>query len=125
MSENRLISVVDDDPFARDAIGDLIQSLGYRVVTFPSAEQFLEAACVWEVACLITDLQMPGMSGLDLQNRLRAAGYDTPVIFVTAYPEDRFRARALSAGAIGFLSKPFAEESLIGCINSALANTRQ
>jgi FixJ family two-component response regulator len=67
---------------------------------------------------------MPGMSSLDLHNRLRAAGYDTPVIFVTAHPEDGFRTRALNAGAVGFLSKPFAEESLIGFINSALTNTR-
>jgi FixJ family two-component response regulator len=119
-----LIAVVDDDPIARGAIGDLIQSLGYRVVTFPSAEQFLESACVREVACLITDLQMPGMSGFDLHNRLRAEGHDTPVIFVTAYLEDRFRTRVLNAGAVGVLGKPFAEESLIGCINSALANTR-
>jgi FixJ family two-component response regulator len=125
LSKTRLISVVDDDPFARGAIGDLVESLGYRVMTFRSAEQFLESTHVGEVACLITDLQMPGMSGLDLQSRLRIDGYDTRVIFVTAHPEDRFRTRAMNAGAVGFLSKPFAEESLIGCINGGLANTRQ
>jgi FixJ family two-component response regulator len=125
LSEPRLISVVDDDPIARSAIGDLIESLGYQVATVSSAERFLESANIGEVACLITDLQMPGMSGLDLQSRLRTDGYDTRVIFVTAYPEDRFRKRAMNAGAVGFLSKPFAEESLISCLRSALANTRQ
>jgi len=120
-----VISIVDDDSFARDAIGELIQSLGYQALTFHSAQQFLESGRVGEVACLITDLQMPGISGLDLQDRLRSDGYETPVIFISAYPEDRFRTRALNAGAVGFLSKPFMEDSLIGCINSALANIRR
>jgi FixJ family two-component response regulator len=125
LSETRLISIVDDDPFARDAIGDLIQSLGYRPVTFPSAEHFLDSDCVGEAACLITDLQMPGMTGLDLQNHLQAAGYDTPIIVISAFPEERFRTRALNAGAVAFLSKPFEEESLIDCINTALAKPRE
>src|SRR5437879_4685207 len=125
LSEARVISIVEDDPFARDAIGDFIQSLGYRAVTFSSAEQFLDSGRVGEVACLITDLQMPGMSGLDLQNHLQAAGYDTPVIFISAFPEDRFRTRALNAGALAFLSKPFEEKSLIDCINIALTRPQQ
>ena len=125
LSGSSTISIVDDDPFARDAIGDLIQSLGYRAVTFPSAEQFLDSGRVGEVACLIADVQMPGMSGFDLQNHLQAAGYDTPVIFITAFPEDRFRTRALNAGALAFLSKPFEEKSLIGCIDLALASHQQ
>jgi FixJ family two-component response regulator len=120
-----VISIVDDDPFARDAIGDLIQSLGYQAVTFPSAEQFLDSGSIGEVACLITDLQMPGMTGLDLQDYLQTAGYDTPVIFISAFPEERFRTRALNAGAVAFLSKPFAEDSLIGSINIALAKPQQ
>jgi len=125
LSGTSMISIVDDDPFARDAIEDLIQSLGYRAVTFPSAEHFLDSGCVGEVACLITDLQMPGMTGLELQNHLQAAGYDTPVIVISAFPEERFRTRALNAGAVAFLSKPLEEESLIGCINTALATPRQ
>lgn len=125
MSGTSVISIVDDDPFARDAIGDLIQSLGYRAVTFPSAEQFLDSGRVGEVACLIADLQMPGMSGFDLQNHLQAAGYDTPVIFISAFAEERFRTRALNAGAVAFLGKPFEEASLIGCINLALAKHHQ
>jgi FixJ family two-component response regulator len=95
------------------------------VITFRSAEQFLESVRIGEVACLITNLHLPGMSGLDLQSRLRTYGYDTRVIFITAYPEERFRTRAMNAGAVEFLSKPFTEESLICCVKSALANTRQ
>jgi FixJ family two-component response regulator len=125
LSATTVISIVDDDPFARDAIGELIESLGYQAIPFSSAEQFLDSGRVADVACLITDLQMPGISGLDLQDRLQAAGYDTPVIFISAYPEDRFRTRALNAGAVGFLSKPFLEDSLIACINSALANKQR
>jgi FixJ family two-component response regulator len=120
----QMISIVDDDPFARDAIRESIQSLGYQAVSFSSAEQFLESGCIGEVACLIIDVQMPGMSGLDLQNRLRLETYDTPIIFISAFPEERFRTRALNAGAVAFLSKPFDEQSLIDCINSALATPR-
>jgi FixJ family two-component response regulator len=119
--EALVISIVDDDSFARDAIGELVQSLGYRTVTFPSAEDFLESGCVGETACLITDLQMPGMNGLDLQTQLRADGYDTPIIFVSAFPEERFRSRALKAGAVGFLNKPFEEQCLVDCIRTAVA----
>jgi FixJ family two-component response regulator len=120
-AESPMISIIDDDDTARDAIGDLVQSLGYRSVRFPSARQFLESDCLAETACLITDLQMPGMNGLELQEHLRVEGFATPVILVSAYAEDRFRARALNAGAIAFLSKPFREEALIECINTALA----
>jgi FixJ family two-component response regulator len=115
-----VISIVDDDKFAGDAIGELVRSLGYQTAVFPSAEQFLESGRIEETACLITDLQMPGMSGIDLQSRLRDDGFDTPVIFVSAFPEERYRNRALDAGAIAFLSKPFEEQSLVECINAAL-----
>lgn len=115
-----MISIVDDDRPTGDAIGELVRSLGYRTAVFPSAEQFLESGRIGETACLITDLQMPGMSGLDLQNRLRDEGFLTPVIFVSAFPEERYRTRALDAGAVAFLSKPFEEQSLVACINAAL-----
>jgi FixJ family two-component response regulator len=124
LPEAQVISIVDDDPFARDAIWESIQSLGYQAVSFSSAEQFLESGRIGEVACLIIDLQMSGMSGLDLQNCLRLEGYDTPIIFISAFPEERFRTRALKAGAVAFLSKPFDEQLLIGCINSVLAKPR-
>jgi FixJ family two-component response regulator len=120
LPEALVISIVDDDGFARDGIGELVRSLGYQTALFPSAEQFLESGRIGETACLITDLQMPGMSGFDLQTRLRDDGFDTPIIFVSAFPEERYRARALHAGAIAFLSKPFAEQSLVECINAAL-----
>lgn len=116
-----MISIIDDDSLVRESIGDLISSLGYKALTFASAEQFLESGRAAETACLITDLQMPGLSGLDLQEQLLKAGYRTPVIFVTAYPRDRARERALDAGAIAFLSKPFDGTSLISAVKSALA----
>ena len=121
MPEALVISIVDDDRPTGDAIGELVRSLGYRTAVFPSAEQFLESGRIGETACLITDLQMPGMSGLDLQNRLRDEGFLTPVIFVSAFPEERYRTRALDAGAVAFLSKPFEEQSLVACINAALS----
>jgi FixJ family two-component response regulator len=120
LRETLVISIVDDDRFAGDAIGEFVRSLGYRTAVFPSAEQFLESGCIGETACLITDLQMPGMSGLDLQVRLRDDGFDTPIIFISAFPEERYRTRALDAGAVAFLSKPFEEQSLVECINAAL-----
>ena len=120
MPEPFVISIVDDHRFARDPIGELVRSLGYRTAVFQSAEQFLESGCIEETACLITDLQMPGMSGFDLQIRLRDDGFDTPIIFVSAFPEERCPTRALDAGAVAFLSKPFEERLLVECINAAL-----
>lgn len=120
-----MISIVEDDAFAREAIEELIQSLGFRATTFASAEQFLQSGCLDEVACLITDLQMPGMNGLDLQNRLREDGYDVPIVFISAFAEERVRTRALKAGAFAFLRKPFQEQTLIDCINSALAEPQR
>src|SRR5215831_3508048 len=107
------ISIIDDDPIVREAIADLVQSLGYEAATFESAEQFLASGAVAETSCLITDLQMPGRSGLDLQKQILAEGHQTPVIFVTAFPEENFKNRAMNAGAVAFLSKPFPEDSLI------------
>jgi len=116
-----MISIVDDDISVRESIRDLIESLGSEVATFESAERFLEAACLPETSCLITDLQMPGLSGLDLQSRLIVDGQYIPVIFVTAFPGERFRRDAMNAGAVGFLSKPFDENALISCLGSALS----
>jgi FixJ family two-component response regulator len=120
LSENRMISIVDDDAMARDGIRELVESLGYKAVTFVSAEHFLESGVVGDTLCLITDIQMPGLSGLELQERLQAQGHRTPVILITAYPSEQQRTRALGAGAIGFLSKPFAEQSLIDCLSVAV-----
>lgn len=117
-----VISIIDDDACAREGMEALISSLGYRVLTFASAEQFVASGSIEDTTCLITDLQMPGMSGLDLQRNLVEAGHHTPLIFVTAYPDERKRARAINAGAIGFLIKPFDEQSLIACLSLAVAS---
>jgi FixJ family two-component response regulator len=119
MSENALISIIDDDALARDGIGELIESLGYKAVTFNSAESFLQSGVIAETTCVITDLQMPGLNGLELQEALQSRGYSTPVIVLTAYPNGRDRARALNNGAVGFLSKPFDDRSLMKCLTAA------
>jgi FixJ family two-component response regulator len=114
-----MISIVDDDKSFREAAKMLVKSLGYAAATFASAEEFLESGRLRNTACLITDVRMPGMSGVDLQSHLLANGHRTPVIFVTAHPEERLRERALAAGALGFLNKPFREENLIACLDRA------
>jgi FixJ family two-component response regulator len=115
-----LIAIVDDDALARDGVGELVQSLGYRTAAFSSAEHFLQSNVITETACLITDLQMPGQNGLELQEALHSQGYCTPVILITAYPNEQQRKRALDNGAVGFLGKPFDEASLIRCITAAI-----
>jgi FixJ family two-component response regulator len=124
LAKNAVISIVDDDKSVREAAKMLIRSLGYATETFASAEEFLESGRLCDTACLITDVQMPGMSGVDLQSHLTTNGHRTPVIFVTAYPEEGVRARALDAGAFGFLGKPFSEDSLIACLDRALEHYR-
>jgi FixJ family two-component response regulator len=120
MSQTQLVSIVDDDPLAREGIRELVESLGYKARAFVSAQDFLQSGAVATTRCLITDLQMPGLSGLDLQDRLQAQGYQTPVILITAYPNEKHRSRAMSAGAIGFLSKPFEEQCLVDCLSVAM-----
>jgi FixJ family two-component response regulator len=115
-----VISIIDDDEAVREATEGLIRSLGYAAATFASAEEFLQSDRVRQTSCLITDVQMRGLNGIELQGRLAAAGHRMPIIFVTAFPEERIRARALEAGACGFLSKPFSDESLIGHLDRAL-----
>jgi FixJ family two-component response regulator len=117
-----MISIVDDDAAVREAARTLLRSMGYAAVAFASAEEFLQSGRLSETACLITDVQMPGMSGIDLQRHLAAIGAALPMIFVTAYPDERARAHALAAGAFGYLPKPFSEESLIACLDRALAH---
>lgn len=116
-----VISIVDDDAWARSGLEDLILSLGYKTLTFESAEQFIQSGDIDQTACLITDLQMPGWSGLELQSHLRREGYRIPIIFVTAFPTEQHRARALEDGAIGFLNKPFDAQSLVDCLAHAVA----
>jgi FixJ family two-component response regulator len=120
MSENSLIAVVDDDEAIREATESLIRSVGFRVVVFPSAEDFLRSSHLQDTACLIVDVRMPGMSGLELQRQLAAANYSTPIIFITAHGDEEARARALRAGAVAFLDKPFSDEVLLRAVQAAL-----
>jgi PAS domain S-box-containing protein len=120
MSEVSLISIVDDDALALDGIAALVESLGYNVVTFTSAEHFLGSDVIAETTCLITDMQMPGLSGLELQEALQSQGHQTPVIVITGYPNEKHQTRALANGAVGYLSKPFDEQTLIDCLTVAI-----
>ena len=115
-----VISIVDDDQSFREAMTGLVRSLGYGTAAFASSEDFLQSDQPDDTACVITDVQMPGLSGVELQSRLIAQGNRTPIIFVTAFPEERIRARALAAGAVGFLSKPFSDDRLVEYIHAAL-----
>ena len=120
MMDSPVISIIDDDPSVRKATDGLVRSLGYRSLTFASAEDFLESDHIDDTSCVITDVQMPGLSGVELQSVLIARGARLPMIFITAFPEDRIRRSVLEAGAIGFLSKPFEEAVLIEHLQAAL-----
>ena len=115
-----VISIVDDDQWVREATSAFVRSLGYAVATFASAEDFLESARVDDTSCLITDVQMPGLNGVELQSRLIADGHPMPIIGITANPEESIRTQMLEAGAVGILSKPFNDECLIDCLTTAL-----
>jgi FixJ family two-component response regulator len=120
MFEDEQISIIDNDTLARYGVVALVESLGYKAVSFSSAEHFLESGAITETTCLITDVRMPGLSGLELQEALRAQGHRTPVILMTAYPNESRRNRAVAGGAVGFLSKPFDDTSLIECLAAAI-----
>jgi FixJ family two-component response regulator len=120
LNEVPAISIIDDDESVRAATESLIRSLGYVAYTFASAEEFLQSPRMGDTSCLISDVQMPNMSGLDLQDHLAAHGYRTPMIFITAFPDAASKARALKAGAVCFLNKPFNEKTLLRCLAEAL-----
>lgn len=121
-SDARLISiaVIDDDKSVRSAMKTLIRSLGYSVAAFGSARAFLESDAIQSASCLITDIHMPEMSGIELQRHLSAAGHRTPIIFITGRPDDATRARVIGDGAVGYLSKPLHARSLLALLNQAL-----
>jgi len=119
-----LISIVDDDESIRKGLGRLLKSVGFEVHGFGSAEEFLTSGDRQRSSCLILDLRMPGMDGLELQSRLVADDWQIPVIFLTAHSDEQARAQALKAGAIDFVSKPFNEESLIRDVNKAVDQHR-
>jgi FixJ family two-component response regulator len=124
LSTLSVISVIDDDASVRAAAKNLLRSHGYTVHTFASAEEFLRSAQLNDTSCVIADVQMPVMSGLDLLTLMRTQGYRAPFIFITAFPDESVRARAFNAGAIGFLAKPFAGPTLIKYLATALEGHR-
>ena len=116
----KAISIVDDDKSVRTALETLMRSLGHNVSTFGSAEEFLESEKLHDTSCLITDVQMPSLTGIDLQDRLIADGCRIPIIFITGHPDDNVRARGMNAGAVGFLVKPVDADHLSGYLDKAL-----
>jgi FixJ family two-component response regulator len=119
--EQPLISIIDDDDSLRAALAGLIRSLGYRTSAHASAEDFLAAGVAAQSACIVSDIQMPGLSGIDLKRRLTLDGCATPVIMITARTETGLRERAFASGALCVLQKPFAAEALMECLDQALA----
>jgi FixJ family two-component response regulator len=119
-----IISIVDDDDAVRDAMKLLMRSLGYHASTFGSANEFLNSEQVDDTSCLITDVQMPGLSGIELQDRLIARGHRIPIIFITGYPDENLRMRAMKAGAIAFLTKPPNHDHLLDYLEMALKANR-
>lgn len=117
-----IVSVVDDDESVRVSLAALVRSLGHVAHDFASAENFLASGELENTDCLITDVQMPGMSGLDLQQAIIARGARIPMIFITAFPEERLRAQVLAAGALGLLAKPYDGDVLVKLIETALSS---
>jgi len=119
-----VISIIDDDPSVREGTMDLLNSMGFAAEAFERANDFLNSNRLQSTACLIADVQMPGMTGLELHNRLVGSGNTIPTILITAFPNDRDRARALQNGVRCYLTKPFNETELLTCIREALKNWR-
>ena len=120
MPKTSLVSVVEDDQFFRESMRRLMRSLGYGVETFPSAADFLASPRLVETACLIADVHMPAMTGLELHRRLIDMGHAIPTILVTAYPDNDVRARVLNDGVVCYLRKPVDEKHLMRCLHTAL-----
>jgi FixJ family two-component response regulator len=125
LSNSEIISIVDDDASARVATDRLVRSLGWRARTFASGEEFLQSPQLADTRCLVSDVQMPRLDGLELQRRLIAQGHRIPIIFMTAFPDAATHARAMAAGAVCFLTKPFDAPTLTECIKTALRQQRQ
>jgi len=115
-----LISVVDDDESVRRTTKLLVESYGYRTAVFDSAKSFLKCDQLYDTSCLVVDVNMPGMNGLVFQSYLFAEGYSIPIVFITAYGYKEIRRRAMLAGAVAFLDKPFSDQQLLNSIRSAL-----
>ena len=124
LSKAPLVAIVEDDEFVRGSMRRLMRSLGYPVEAFPSAADFLAFRRLDETACLIADIQMPGMTGVELYARLIEAGHKIPTILVTAYPDEARRARALKGGIAGYLLKPFDDNDLVDCVRKAVEGSK-
>jgi FixJ family two-component response regulator len=120
LSRQFVISIIDDDVWVRDATASYVRSRGYPVATFASAEDFLQSADLDRTTCAVIDIQLPGLSGIDLHRELRAAGHTMPVIFITALTHEEVRTRVTAAGAVGFLRKPFKASAFDRCLDSVL-----
>jgi FixJ family two-component response regulator len=120
MPMNHVISILDDDPSVREGTMDMLNSMGFVAISFERADEFLEFDRLYSTACLIADMRLPGMTGLELYEHMLESDKAVPTILVTAFPDDRDRARALRAGVLCYLIKPFNESELLACIRSAL-----
>jgi FixJ family two-component response regulator len=125
MALDQFIAIVDDDPAVRQAAGNLFRSMGLKARAFASAEEFLSCGAVDDVSCLVLDVQMPGMGGLNLQSHLAASGRHVPIVFVTGYPDDGVRTKAMESGAVCFLTKPFEEGDLLDGLRTALTTNHE
>jgi FixJ family two-component response regulator len=123
MPNASIISIVDDDPSVREGLADLVNSMGYQAETFKRAEHFLKSHWLRDTSCLIVDVQMPEMTGLELYSTLAGLGVKIPTIMITAFPNKDDRDRALNAGVCCYLTKPFKKGELITCIRSTLGHT--
>src|ERR1700675_672968 len=120
VEKTKMVAIVDDDDLMRGALQGLLKSVGLPTQAFASAEEFLKSGEQHQVGCLVTDIRMPGMSGLELQSKLNADQCRIPTIFITAHGDEKMRMQALRAGAVEFLAKPFDDEALLGSVRAAL-----
>jgi FixJ family two-component response regulator len=120
LSRNQVVAIVDDDRSVREALADLLQVEGFPARTFEDGPSLLADPAIDEVACVITDLRMPGMNGLELQRRLRARAPSLPIVVITSSADEKLQARATAEGALAWLSKPVSDAELLACLRSAL-----
>jgi FixJ family two-component response regulator len=120
LRETTIVSIVDDDESIRDSVSALVRSLGYTPYAYPSAEDFLNSGAAESADCLVADIQMPGMTGIELQQALVTNGSRLPIIFITAVPDDHVTQKVLAAGAVCLLKKPCDGDVLVNCIESVL-----
>ena len=125
MAERPLVVIVDDDQSLRNATRDLLKAAGFSTATFEDAESFLGSASRASAACLVADMRMPGMTGLELYQALVASGDRIPTVIITAHPEELSQSRARDAGITCYLSKPFAPDDLLECVGEALAKSQR